>query len=754
MTINTILEKAAKLADLSPADLRGVEEEALKLLRARGVERPSLSQLLDAVEHIAMILGIVDDKWALFAKYTLLMRIYVEAGKQLEKPAGVEERLSYQAIRLLYTRYLLRNEEGKVRETPDELFKRVANYVALAEARYGNPVEDYTKKFYTLMAELKFLPNSPTLMNAATRRPQLAACFVVPLDDDINAILDALRVTVHIHRTGAGVGFDFSPLRPRGDIIKGTGGLSSGPVSFMRLFDVAADVIKEGGKRRGAMMGIMHDWHPDIIEFIRAKCGQVRVFENFNISVAVHDEFIRAVLEDGEWSLYNPRTCPNITSMDSLEEARKQCKPWRTVKARKVFEEIVKCAWTSGDPGLVFVDTINKHNPTPGLGVIHATNPCGETPLLDWEACNLGSINLHAFVKGGQIQWRELEETVRLAVRFLDDVIDMSWYPDPRIEEAVLRTRKIGLGVMGLADALVELGIRYDSDDALFVADKIMEFIAYVARDESNKLARERGPYPAFPESIHAKGRFNFEPQIPANTIYDERKVSSRTKRLIEDRPSLDWEKVRSEMIKGTRNATVTTIAPTGSISIIANVNSSIEPYFALVYIRETTVGLFVEVNQHLRRILKQRGKLTREVLIEIAKGNKVYIPAEYRSLLRTAHEIGPEWHIKMQAVFQRWTDNAVSKTINMRHDATIEDVHKAFILAWKLGCKGITVFRDRSKPEQVIKVGKTIEEVLKSMPEKLVHKDKLYHRWLRIGKDELVMAAEEYAGGCPTCEI
>jgi len=749
-----LIVSAARRAGISARDVEMLSKEAIKLLKSRGIEKPTDNQFLDALEHVAMIWSSIDDRWHDFAKYLLLLRIFREAGKELGELKDAEKVLTYQAIRLLYARYLLKDELGRVKETPNDAFRRVANFIALAESRYSNPVDDYASKFYDVMSKLKFIPNSPTIMNAATRRHQLAACFVVPLEDDTNAILDALRVTVLLHKTGAGVGFDFSPLRPRGDVIRGTGGHSSGPVSFMRLFDTAADVIKEGGKRRGAMMAILHDWHPDIELFIKSKCGEKRIFENFNISVGVHDSFMEAVKNNDEWFLYNPRTCPEVKTYGPNSDVLSKCKPWSKTNATKLFELIVKCAWRSGDPGMVFLDTINKHNPTPSIGNIHATNPCGETPLLDWEACNLGSINLRAFIRNGKIDWDDLEETVKLAVRFLDDVIDMSWYPDPRIEEAVLRTRKVGLGVMGFADLLAELGIRYDSHDALYLADKLMEFIAFKAREASNELALERGPYPTFNDSIHAKGRFNWEPQVPANEIYDESRVSDYVKELVSDRPPIDWESLRREMVKGTRNATVTTIAPTGSISIIAGVNSSIEPFFALVYVRESTIGMFIEVNNYLKKFLSKLGKLTTDVLIKIAKGRKEVLPRKYLEVLRTAHDIDPEWHIRVQAVFQRWVDNAVSKTVNLRYEASEEDVRKAFLIAWRLGCKGVTVFRDRSKPEQVIKIGESVEEILKSVPKKFIHKDKIYHRWFRIGKEEIMVASEEYAGGCPTCEL
>ena len=760
MKIAEFLARAAEAAGVSLSEVESLRSEVLKLLESRGIKSPGSTEFLDACEHVAMLWGVVDDRWSEFARVLLLLRIYGEAGKEFKGLQGVEKLLTYQALRLLYARYLLRDEEGRVREVPADVFKRVAYFVAMAESRYGSDIEYFSREFHRLLSELRFIPNSPTLMNAGTRRHQLAACFVVPVEDDTNTILDALRVTALIMKTGAGAGFDFSRLRPRGDVIAGTGGRSSGPVSFMKLFDVLTDVIKEGGKRRGAMMGLLHDWHPDVLDFIRSKCGSSKIFENFNLSVGIHDAFMKALEEDSEWYLFNPRTCREVRDAVSgdLARARGACRPWTVVRAKEVFESIVKCAWASGDPGAVFIDRLNEHNPTPHLGKIHAVNPCGETPLLDWEACNLGSINLVKYVEFGRIKWEELARDVRLAVRFLDDVIDMSWYPDPRIEEAVLRTRKIGLGVMGLADMLVELGVPYDSHDALYIADKLMEFIAYHARAESNELARERSPYPEFPRSIHAKGRFNWEPQVPASEIYDLSAVSDDAKKMVDDRPPPDWDALRKEMREGTRNASVTTVAPTGSISIIADVTSGIEPFFALVYVREVSIGRFLEVNKYLKRSLKCEGMLSKDRLLEVAKAGSAakiaWLPEKWRRLLKTAHDIAPEWHVRMQAVFQRWVDNAVSKTVNLRHDASVEEVAKVFKLAWKLGCKGITVFRDRSKPEQVVVVGDEITEVLRSVPEPTRTKDKSYHRWFRIGKEEIAAAPEDYSGGCPTCDL
>ncbi len=738
----------------------GLLDEAKK--KAKGSDWASM---LDAAEMVLVESSATSSRMLDLAKDLLLARIYQEAKGDWKKAfplRGFERRLKWSGLRLLYARYLIKRPDGTAMETPNDMIERVSSYVSLSEHAYGSR-EEAEKLFIDLISSGRFIPNSPTLMNSATRYPQLAACFVVGISDSIDSILEALRVSAWIFKSGAGAGYDFSSLRPRGSPITGTGGQSSGPVSFMKLFDTLADVIKEGGKRRAAMMGILHDWHPDILEFIKAKCERRGVLENFNISVGVHNSFIERALNDEEWALLNPLHCPNLNVLDSqeLEEMQKLCEAEKKVNARKVLELIAECAWKSGDPGVVFLDTINLHNATPALGRIHSTNPCGETPLLDWEACNLGSINLSLYVdeRNKKILWEELAEDVRLAIRFLDDVIDVSRYPVPRIEEAVRRTRKIGLGVMGWADLLASLEIPYDSHDALYLADKIMEFIAYHARDASNELAAERGYYPAFPSSIHKEGKFNFEPQVPSEKIYDVSKVSDEVKHIIQDRPSLDWEKVRAEMKRGTRNATVTTIAPTGSISIIAGTSSSIEPYFALVYIRHSEIGNWIEVNPKLYRWLKENEMLKDEILAEIAgHGGGIrwadWAPENLKRALPTALEIGWEWHVRMQAAFQRWVDNAVSKTINMPNSVTKNDVLEAMLLAWKLGCKGITVFRDKSREEQVLEAGEEIKKVLERMPKIKVHKDKQIYGWLRIGKKEMMVVRDNYAGGCPTCDI
>ncbi len=738
----------------------GLIEEVKR--RAKGTYWTSI---LDTAEVVLVESSISDLKLLDLAKDLLLARIYEEAKGDWRKAfplKGFERRLKWSGLRLLYARYLIKRPDGTVMETPNDLIERVSSYVSLAEHAYGSR-EEARRLFSDLMSSGRFIPNSPTLMNSATRYPQLAACFVVSLSDDIDSILEALRVSAWIFKSGAGAGYDFSPLRPRGSPITGTGGQSSGPVSFMKLFDTLADVIKEGGKRRAAMMGILHDWHPDVIEFIKSKCDSMGQLENFNISVGVHNSFMEKAINGGEWILLNPLHCPNLSvlSSEELEDMQNLCEAERKVNAREILSLIAECAWKSGDPGVVFLDTINAHNATPALGKIHTTNPCGETPLLDWEACNLGSINLVAYVDeyNRRILWEDLAEDVRLAVRFLDDVIDMSRYPDPKIEEAVRKTRKVGLGVMGWAEFLAALDIPYDSHDALFLADKIMEFVAYHARAASNELAMERGYYPAFPSSIHREGRFNFEPQVPAEEIYNINFVSDKVKDLVRSRPALDWEKLREEMKSGTRNATVTTIAPTGSISIIAGTSSSIEPFFALVYIRHSEIGNWIEVNQRLYRWLEKNGLLNEEILAEIAsKGGGIrwakWAPEELKRSLPTALEIGWEWHVKMQAVFQRWVDNAVSKTINMPNSATRKDVLGAMILAWRLGCKGITVFRDKSRADQVLEAGEEIKKVLEKVPKIKVHKDKQLYSWLRIGKKEMMIVRDNYAGGCPTCDI
>ena len=583
--------------------------------------------------------------------------------------------LSANAAEVLKRRYLLKDEREKVIETPSQMFARVAKAIARAEQNYGKSkaeVKKIEQRFYLLMHSLEFLPNSPTLMNAGTDLGQLAACFVIPVEDSIEGIFGAVKDMAKIHQSGGGTGFSFSRLRPKGDVVKSTGGVASGPVSFMRVFNVATEVIKQGGKRRGANMGIICADHPDILEFIRAK--ERGEFANFNTSVAVTDEFMHAVERNEEYELINPRT---------REEVRK-------IKAREVFNEIVTYAWKIGDPGIIFLDEINRHNPISAVGRIEATNPCGEQPLLPYDSCNLGSINVSKFVENCEIDWGRLKEAVWSSVRFLDDVIDVNKYPLPEIEKMTKANRKIGLGIMGFAELLIKLKIAYDSKDAVLIGEKLMQFITNEARQCSTELGLEKGSFPNFELSVWS--------------TYD-----------------------------AMRNATVTTIAPTGTIGIIANCSSGIEPLFAVAFVRNVMGGM-LEINKLFEEIAKERGFYSKELIAEIAKRGSIQdidgIPEDIKRVFVTALDISPEWHVRMQAAFQRYTDNAVSKTVNLPSDATWGDVKRVFLLAYKLKCKGVTVYRYGCK-EGILSL-----EVPKLMLE------------------EYVCADSEYTGECRICSV
>jgi ribonucleoside-diphosphate reductase alpha chain len=556
--------------------------------------------------------------------------------------------LSDNAATVLKKRYLRRDERGAIVETPGEMFERVADHVSRAEAKYGGDAKICRYKFLKMMSSLEFLPNSPTLMNAGLPLGQLSACFVLPVEDSLPSIFDALKNMALIHQSGGGTGFSFSRLRPKNDVVRATGGVASGPVSFMRIFDTATDVIKQGGRRRGANMATLRVDHPDILEFIEAK-ERPGFLENFNISVAATDDFMQKAGTNGQIDLINPRTGRATSS----------------INAQETLSRIADCAWAGGDPGMIFIDRINAAHPLPGQ--IESTNPCGEQPLLPFESCNLGSINLAKLVERGETNWGRLAELVSLAVCFLDDVIDMNCYPLQQIEDTTLQSRKIGLGVMGFAEMLILMNISYNSPQALRLAEEIMKFISQAARAASAQLGEERGSFPLFEES--------------------------RLK---------NWSAMR--------NATVTTIAPTGTISIIAGTSSGIEPLFALAFVRRVLEGArLLEVSPLFERAAAARGIYTPEIRTELAKigsaADMASVPQDLKDLFVTALDIPPEQHIRIQAAFQKYTDNAVSKTVNLPESATVDDVLRVFNLAYDSGCKGVTVFRYGSK-SQVLYLG------------------------------------------------
>jgi ribonucleoside-diphosphate reductase alpha chain len=567
------------------------------------------------------------------------------------------------ALRVLRERYLMR-EGGEVVETPEEMCWRVALSIAAGEARYGRSqaaVREIGSAFYEIMVDGYFLPNSPTLMNAGKGNGlQYSACYVLPVGDSMEEIFDSVKAAAIIHKSGGGTGFAFSRLRPKDDIVASTGGRASGPVSFLRVFNSATEAVKQGGTRRGANMGILKVDHPDILEFIDCKLdGGIT---NFNISVAATDRFMDALAAGTEYDLVNPHTGQVVERLS----------------AKEVFERIVRAAWRTGDPGMVFIDRINASpaNPTPEIGMVEATNPCGEQPLLPNEACNLGSLNVAKFARRGEdgewsIDWDEMERVVRLAVRFLDDVIEMNPYPLPEIDATVKANRRIGLGIMGWADLLFTLGIPYDSQEAIDLADRLMAFVKEKSHDQSAKLAEERGPFPHWNQSIYKS-----------------------------ERPL--------------RNSTVTTIAPTGTISMIAGCSSGIEPIFALAFEHRVKQPdgerVLTFVNETFERIAKEQNFFSSALMQEVAKRGSLHgipgLPETAERIFKTSHDIGFEWHVRHQAAFQRYTDNGVSKTINLPNGATEGDVTRAYSLAWELGCLGITVFRDGCKGEQVLNVG------------------------------------------------
>ncbi len=572
----------------------------------------------------------------------------------------------------------MKDDERRVIETPKELFRRVAKAVSEGESNFksSKTKEEVEEAFFKMMSRLEFLPNSPTLMNAGTSLGQLSACFVLPVDDSIEGIFESLHNMAIIHQTGGGTGFDFSRLRPKGDLVSTTKGEASGPVSFMSIYNHATGIIVQGGRRRGANMGILRCDHPDIVEFIEAKLEE-NAFSNFNLSVAVTDRFMEAIKKKESFDLINPRTRQKVKS----------------VKAKALFDLIVYSAWKSGDPGLVFLDEINRHNPTPQVGRIAATNPCGEIPLLPYESCNLASINLSKFVENDSLDWQKLKQRIWWGVRFLDDVIEVNKYPLPQIKDMTFANRKIGLGVMGFADLLIKLGIPYDSQEAIKMALRLMKFFYEESAKASHSLAQERGVFPNYKKSIY-----------PGKNL-------------------------------SLRNATMITVAPTGTISIVAGCSSGIEPLFALSYVRNVLSGTrLFETHPLFEKELRQRGLYSRELMAEIGKSGSIQsfkeVPAELKKIFITSFDVPPEQHLRIQAAFQEYTDNSVSKTINLPSDATVEDVRNIYLMAHDLKCKGITIYRYGTKKDQVLSFdSRAGEERREDIP--------------------FISAEPEYSGGC-----
>ena len=715
------MEEANKLADYVAQELETSSEV------------PTVELIQDTVEKVLMTRRINDVSYIAAAKAYILYREKRNTIRQEKEFIGVKDdlKLSLNAVKVLEARYLFKDSEGKIIETPKQMFHRVAVHLGIIQGIYDyisyrktgklnekgtvytgitktqdeelqrafnelkkekaidgtytefidfiktkkNMINYWIEKFENMMIKLEYVPNSPTLMNAGGPLGQLSACFVLPVDDSIDSIFDTLKATAEIHKSGGGTGFSFSRLRASDDIVASTKGVASGPVSFMRIFDVTTDVIKQGGKRRGANMGILNYNHPNIMDFINSKDVENKILSNFNISVGVNDEFFEKLDNDENVDLINPR--------DGKVTGR--------VKATTLWNSIIDHAWLTADPGMIFLDEINKKNPVKNIGYIESTNPCGEQPLLPYESCNLGSINLAKFVEDGKFNYERYKETIDVATRFLENVVDANKFPVESIKNMTRKTRKIGLGIMGFADALIMLGIPYNSNEALEFAENVMKTLNDESHMESQKLAAERGVFP---------GWYGSE--------YEEKGIKMR-------------------------NSTTTTIAPTGTISIIAGCSSSIEPLFALAFVRHVLNGQeLLEVNPLLENALKSRNLWTQELMEKIAETGKLGnldLPEDVKNLFITAQEIDPDWHVLMQATFQKYCDSGVSKTINLPFDATREDIAKSYRLAKELHCKGITVYRDRSKSQQVLYAGtnqkKSDEEhkidLTMKMPDKLL---------------------------------
>lgn len=619
---------------------------------------PTVEQIQDLVEKI-----LIEGGHAKTAKSYIIYR--QKRAEEREKreimfgKEGADKTLNFSnnALQVLKKRYLLRDEEGNIKETPEDLIKRVAKAIAEPDKNYkdGN-VEATEEKFYNMMRNLEFLPNSPTLMNAGTDLGQLSACFVIPVEDSMEGIFTSLKHAALIHKSGGGTGYSFSRLRPANDMVHSTTGVSSGPISFMKVFDAATEVIKQGGKRRGANMGILRVDHPDIMDFVNMK-SDMKTLQNFNISVAITNKFMQALEGDTEYDLISPRS--------------KQ--PVKKLPARMVFDLIIANAWKNGDPGVIFIDEINKKSPVKHLGEIEATNPCGEQPLLPYESCNLGSINLNKAMalSGKDIDWNRLEQIVFNSVHFLDNVIDANAYPIPEIAEQSRKTRKIGLGIMGFADVLYQLDIPYNSEEGLQIGERIMRFIDEKSKEKSIHMAETRRVFPAWEGSFYSQNGIKI------------------------------------------RNACTTTVAPTGTIGMLADASTGLEPNFAISFIKNVMDGTeLVYTNKYFEQRSRDEGFYSKELMQEIAKVGsiqsfKTEIPEHIRRVFVVAGDITPDWHIRIQATFQKHVDSSVSKTINFPQEASIKDVEKAYIMAYKLNCKGITIYRDGSRDNQVLNIGR-----------------------------------------------
>ncbi len=685
--ITVAIFKAAKAVgghDMTQAEK--ISKDVLKNL-----ESESNGEVL-LVEHIQDVVEktLVEGGYYKTAKAFIIYRY--ERGKNREKTKEILDgqidnlKISHNALQVLERRYLLKDpNSGKLLETPEDMFRRVANNVAEAERKYSTKNEEkkVAEKFYNSLSNLEFLPNSPCLMNAGTSIQQLSACFVLPIEDSMESIFTTLKNTALIHKSGGGTGFSFSRLRSKSSNVKSTQGVASGPISFMTAYNAATEVVKQGGKRRGANMSVLRVDHPDIIDFITCKENN-DTLNNFNISVGLTEEFMRAVENDEDYDLIEPHNKKIVNR----------------ISARQVFDLIVVMAWKNGEPGMIFLDRMNKDNPTPQIGKIESTNPCGEQPLLPYESCNLGSINLSKFTndKKTDFDWDKLGEVVKLGVRFMDNVVDMNNFPLPEITKMVNNNRKLGLGIMGFADALYKLKIRYGSEEGIKIAGEVMKFIRGVGKKESIELAKVRGVFPNYEGSA--------------------------------------LEKLNSPQ----RNATITTIAPTGTLSMIADCSGGCEPVFALAYIKNVMDNTqLTYMHDELKKVLKKRGLDKPEIMKKITEQGSVQhideIPEDIKNVFVTSHDITPKEHVKMQAAFQKYTDNAVSKTVNFSSDASIADIDEVYKLAYKLNCKGVTVYRDGSRGMQIMNVGNKVNEGVKRNVEELA--SKLKNNILKNGKEE-----------------